>query len=543
MESPSNDILGCLTMMDSDNIRDCSEYQVFKRGEQYYKDGLVEKVVLDQISNRVLSEVEGTELYQLEFYLEDGALYATCDCPYDDVCKHMVATLLHIVRGGTNRTIEIPANHSSSEETRETVRKHLRNQSKTDLIDLVMNFAPPGFYTEIINRQIPETDAKSIFRNVKKALEKHFHDDELLYDPESMEAAMMTQLEMLRGMEDKLQEEIGDLILWIIKQVDKATYEGYLYVDHYYDDYMFESEAFCEYVVNYAQQLPFDEKIRYLLQLDHEIRRMSYDIFGMIEESYPDIFKKEEIEQLGRVLSSTQEIPQSLLSQLIELVGPVISEDELEALLHRMADNDEKHLNRLVQLLISNERFEEAHDRLAAYFSQDHYYHSTELACQFLEVSCKLGHKMQETSEKAIRKSPDLQVILKIKELNVPISKEITDILRDRNPKDLLAFYEESGFYDDALKLANQEDLIADDIRFDFYRKHRKRFSAETEEYLVKRIELNLANTGKQYYAKIGESLDLFKRVNPERTSRIAQEIQSNFKRRSNLMMEIKEFL
>jgi hypothetical protein len=510
MESPSNDIMGCLAMMDFESIRDCSEYQVFKRGEQYY---------------------------------EDGALYATCDCPYDDVCKHMVATLLQIVRGGTNMTIEIPANHPSSEKTRETVRKHLRNLSKTELIDLVMNFAPPDFYTEISNRQIPEVDAKSIFRNVKKALEKHFHDDKLLYDPESMEEAMMKQVEKLRGLEDKLKEEIGDLILWIIKQVDKATYEGYLYVDHYYDDYMFESEAFCEYVVYYAQWLPFDEKIKYLLQLDHEIQQMSYDIFNTIEESYSDIFKEEEIKQLGRVLSSTPEITQSLLSQLIEFVEPVISEDELETLLCRLADNDEKHLKRLVQLLISNGRFEEAYDQLSAYFSQDHYYQSIDLACQFLEVSSELGHRMQDASEKTIRKSPNLQVILKIKELNVPISKEITDILRDRNPEDLLAFYEESGLYDEALKLANQEDLITDNKLFDFYRKHRKRYSVETEAYLVKRIEQNLAHTGKQYYAKIAESLDLFKRVNPKRTKRIAQEIHSNFKRRSNLMIEIKEFL
>jgi hypothetical protein len=296
-------------------------------------------------------------------------------------------------------------------------------------------------------------------------------------------------------------------------------------------------------VVYYAQWLPFDEKIKYLLQLDHEIRRMSYDIFSTIERSYSDIFREEEIKQLGRVLSSTPEIPQSLLSQLMELVEPVISEDELEALLLRMADYDEKHFDRLVQLLVSDGRFEEAYDRLSAYLSQDQYYHSTKLACQFLEVSSELGYRMQEASEKAIRKSPDLQVILKIKELNVPITKEITDILKDRNPEDLLAFYEESGLYDDALELANQDDLITDNTRFDFYRKHRKRYSAETEEYLIKRIEKNLVHTGKQYYARIGESLDLFKRVNPEQTSRLAKEIQSNFKRRSNLMIEIKEFL
>ena len=122
MDSPSNDIMGCLSLIDIDNIRDCSEYQVFNRGKQYYKEGLVEKVNLHQMNNTVIAEVAGTELYQLEFYLDDGALHATCDCPYDDVCKHMVAVLLHIVSGETKKTIEVPANHPSSEKTSKTVR-------------------------------------------------------------------------------------------------------------------------------------------------------------------------------------------------------------------------------------------------------------------------------------------------------------------------------------------------------------------------------------------------------------------------------------
>ena len=543
MDSPSNDILGCMSLMDIDNIQDCSEYQVFNRGKQYYKEGLVEKVFLHQINNTVVGEVAGTELYQLEFYLNDGALHATCDCPYDDVCKHMVAVLLHIVSGGTKKTIEVPVNHPSSDRTRKTVRRHLESLSKDDLIGLVMNFAPPGFYTEIMNRQIPEVDAMTIFRKVEKTLKKHFKDDELLYDPEGMEAAMMKQVGKLKGLEDKLREEIGSLILWIIRQVDKATYEGYLYVDHHYDDYMFESEDFCEYVVFYTQQLPFEEKISYLLRLNHEIHRMSYDIFSTIEYSYPEIFVEEERKQLGQVLSITPEIPQSLLSRLVEFVEPVVSEDELEALLHRMAVTDEKHLNRLVQLLISQGRYGETYDQLSAYLSKENYYQHIELTCKYLEVSRELGHNMQEASEKALRKSPKLQVIKMIKKLSVKISKEFTDILRDRNPEDLLAFYTEEGLFDEALQLVNEEDMIRENERFDFFRKHRKRYPIETEAYLVKRIEENLAHTGKQYYANIAESLDLFNRVNPLRTRLIALEIQGNFKRRSNLMHASKEFL
>jgi hypothetical protein len=237
------------------------------------------------------------------------------------------------------------------------------------------------------------------------------------------------------------------------------------------------------------------------------------------------------------------EVPQSLLSQLIEFVEPVVSEEELEALLRRLAAMDEKHLNRLVQLLIRQDRVDEAYNQLSEFLSLDNYRHSIELTIQYLELSRVLGHNMQEASEKALRKSPKLQVIQQIKELKVKISKEFTDILKDRHPEELLAFYEKEGLFDEALQLVNEVDLIMDNERFDFYRKHRKRYPVETEAYLVRRIEENLSHTGKRYYANIAESLDLFNRVNPLRTRRIALEIQSNFKRRTNLMHAIKEFL
>jgi len=95
---------------------------------------------------------------------------------------------------------------------------------------------------------------------------------------------------------------------------------------------------------------------------------------------------------------------------------------------------------------------------------------------------------------------------------------------------------------DDALGLVKEQGLFYDEVVFAFFKKNRKRFPAEAETYLTGRIEKNLNNTGKSYYSKITESLALMKRVNPERTRRIAEEIRTNFKRRTNLMDMIREF-
>lgn len=52
-------------------------------------------------SEKALYTVRGTHDYRVEIYLEDGAFFADCDCPYSDdvteiICKHKVAAALHL---------------------------------------------------------------------------------------------------------------------------------------------------------------------------------------------------------------------------------------------------------------------------------------------------------------------------------------------------------------------------------------------------------------------------------------------------------------
>ena len=66
--------------------------------------------------------------------------------------------------------------------------------------------------------------------------------------------------------------------------------------------------------------------------------------------------------------------------------------------------------------------------------------------------------------------------------------------------------------------------------------------TAESLDFLKKKIEEDLACTGKKYYERIAESLDLMKRINPGRSQRIADEIHANFKKRSSLIQIIQGF-
>lgn len=75
---------------------------IFRRGENYYENGLVED--LEEVApGRWNAVVEGTTDYETEVCIKNGEIVSwDCDCPYDGyMCKHVVAVLLAVRDEGT----------------------------------------------------------------------------------------------------------------------------------------------------------------------------------------------------------------------------------------------------------------------------------------------------------------------------------------------------------------------------------------------------------------------------------------------------------
>ena len=75
---------------------------IFRRGEDYYENGLVED--LEEVApGRWNAVVEGTTDYETEVCIKNGEIVSwDCDCPYDGyMCKHVVAVLLAVRDEGT----------------------------------------------------------------------------------------------------------------------------------------------------------------------------------------------------------------------------------------------------------------------------------------------------------------------------------------------------------------------------------------------------------------------------------------------------------
>jgi uncharacterized Zn finger protein len=80
---------------DPQALRRIAGAKVFERGVEYHSDGSVEIITVEP--NRVVAEVQGTELYRTEVIGGGDDIVGNCTCPAASdwgFCKHMVATAL-----------------------------------------------------------------------------------------------------------------------------------------------------------------------------------------------------------------------------------------------------------------------------------------------------------------------------------------------------------------------------------------------------------------------------------------------------------------
>ena len=75
----------------------------FERGVNYYKSGMIERVV--RRGDRLFAEVWGSEmddLYAVSVALKGRDFSASCSCPYNwgGYCKHIAAVTLKFIHGG-----------------------------------------------------------------------------------------------------------------------------------------------------------------------------------------------------------------------------------------------------------------------------------------------------------------------------------------------------------------------------------------------------------------------------------------------------------
>jgi len=107
---------------------------VRRRGEDYVKHGAVQRIEVHEPGTHYCVYVQGTELYEVDAFHEDGDWCAACTCPYGDDCKHAYAALksLREIANGklkvsrdkaASRTTSSPSPAASSSALREAFER------------------------------------------------------------------------------------------------------------------------------------------------------------------------------------------------------------------------------------------------------------------------------------------------------------------------------------------------------------------------------------------------------------------------------------
>jgi len=542
-DSVGPDLKTNLEHITEDDVEDCCDYKTFQRGLDYFNDGLVELINYNVANGTITVTVVGNNEYSVEIFIHDDAVHGTCNCPVYGICKHMIAVLLCIACDGISniKTVDIPL--SSDVPVTGLLQEHLKSLSKDELINLVIKFAPGEFIMRIKNKYTTHSEAIEVYNKVEKKIRDFFNDPELLYEPSDFEESLTDELDKLGGLEHELVEEIGELILFIIDNVENAFDEGYLYVDSYYGDDYFESETFCSFVTGYIKQLSFKQKTDYLFRLDEALNSMSYDTFENIALSYGEFFSDKEYPLMKEfVLNSMESVPDSYLSRLFNYLEPGLTVSEKEKLLLKMKAYSDHYVVDLAEMFIQQERYYEAYEIMKEYMIGGTGFAGDKAMELYLELSVKLNYDLDESTRIAITRCPDATMLKKIKEITSGSGIEYEDILKSKDTEELLKYYEKENRLQDAVSLIKESGEIWDTTLFEFFKRNKKSVPSEAEGYFVSRINENLGNTGESYYARIAETLSQLKQINPSLAGELIKDIRLNYKRRTKLMAMLKKF-
>lgn len=111
-------------------IEDMFDSQIWQRGKEYYLEGHVSDVVLE--NDIINAKCSGNSLYKLTFDLKISTI--TCTCPYiGNYCKHKAALIIWLKN---NKVI-----------SKDDFKKSLLKKSKKELIEIIMN----------IKKEFPDT--------------------------------------------------------------------------------------------------------------------------------------------------------------------------------------------------------------------------------------------------------------------------------------------------------------------------------------------------------------------------------------------------
>jgi uncharacterized Zn finger protein len=234
-------------------IREHSEPESFRRGQEYYRDGAVRWIT--RCGDAIEAEVEGSALrpYQVSVTFDTaGVTSAACTCPYDwgGWCKHVVATLLmclHEPQAIEEREpLETRLAGLSAEQLREVLLRIADTDSQTAaVIERHLEFLAPARPEASDEVAATNKDGRTDGRAVRKAVRGVLHSLDRMRASEAywhVGSVVDEVREVLWQARERLDAGDGDGALAVLE----AVTEAYLADWEWLDDSDGEASGFFE---------------------------------------------------------------------------------------------------------------------------------------------------------------------------------------------------------------------------------------------------------------------------------------------------------
>lgn len=530
---PSNqtNIVNALVSANDEEIRQSSIPVVFGRGLEYFKSGDVCDIhAVD--SRKVTAKVHGTQTYKVTLKLENAAVIGSCTCPYDEVCKHMVAVLLKAKQQFID-TVDMPPSVSHHA----LFADYLNTLPHESLVELMQMYAPESFRNTVINTMASFSDAEQILGQVERSVNFLLDDEDLYYNPEEFQINLDEELQRLSGLESKLHPRLGEFILKLIKDVGAMMDEGY-YFGHYDEESFAFSSTFDNLVTSYVRSLPFADKIVFAGRFIESESASSYD---MITLRIAGFINDDELPLLqSYILEKLADISPDIVSNFYSLIKKTLSNQDREKILLHMLSRDVNYATEYTNILVEQQKDRQAIHFLDEWLGQDKtLFGQDNLYRLRLTLKHKNGMTISQESTDCLKRFHTAETLRFIATINPQEARRLEPVLRQLSEVEFLKYLDKDNRIEEANDFIKKSKKITDFEIERFYKKYKTSFVSEARVCFLSKLSRALEKTDEGAYSDVADMLSHLKVIDPELAIEKTDEIRVTFKRRKNLMEKI----
>ncbi|MCL1822159.1 MAG: SWIM zinc finger family protein [Prolixibacteraceae bacterium] len=518
----------------ADDIHDCCSLSVFHRGENYLESDAVYQATYNKEKTRLKAIVGGNEDYTVTVTLADGSVSGSCTCPYGDVCKHLIATMLYVIDNDS----DVETEDNIEEDTVNLFQQYLQTLSKEELEALVEKFAPDRFRTEVKNKFVNVGSAQNTFRKVEQKINKLLENEYLMHNFYEFNQALDSELTKLTGLEKPLQKELENLLFQTMQKINNAEEDGKLY--EYDNDYGYEpSTFFNDFFTGFVASLDKIQKTIFLVKLDKALNEQSYSTFDGLRNTAKTAFCDDDLPFLKHVLlAEYKDFSQKLTEIYYDLVHHLLSYDEKTTVLDMLSERNEKRIIELAALHDTNGKTPKAIETLSKWLSENcgSYSRYEDVHSLYLDLLKKDNRELAGIAADIIANCPTHTMLAKIVSATGGKHARYELLLEQKSAGEMLLYLQKNNRLPEALELIKRKPDISDSLVNEFFKTHKMLFPDDATAYFSRIIDKNLPNTGDRYYEVITEAIRQIMKVDLIRANEHLNDIRANYKRRSNLM-------